>query len=91
MKLLLMRGANINARDNVGGTALMDASAYGETGIASALLDKGASIDARNRDGYTALMWAANNGQIVVAKLLIDKGAMIPNQFPGRALTGDHN
>ncbi len=59
MKLLLGKGANIEARDNNGHTALLWASFQGHTDVVRQLLDKGTNVDARNNDGYTPLLWAA--------------------------------
>ena len=56
VEALLSRGAEIEARDDGGLTALMLAS----TDIAvETLLDHGAEIEARADDGQTALIWAS--------------------------------
>ena len=58
VKLLLTKGADVNAR-NDDGTALMMAVRWGHTEIVGLLLDAGAQVDARHRLGYSALMSSA--------------------------------
>ena len=55
---MLGEGADVDATDGVGATALMLAAIAGSEGIAKILVDKGgADIDARDRiNGWTALM-----------------------------------
>ena len=53
-------GANVDAVDRVGRTALMLAAENGHTDIVNALAGThGANVDAVDRDGWTALMHAA--------------------------------
>jgi len=47
VKLLLEKGANIEAKDNDGDTALINAAIKGETEMVKLLLEKGANIEAR--------------------------------------------
>jgi thioredoxin-like negative regulator of GroEL len=75
VKALLDKGADVNARDKDGLTALMWAAAGGRTDIVKALLDKGADVNAKTSYGYTALMWAAAGGHTDIVKALLDKGA----------------
>ena len=59
---LLRAGANVDAKDKKGRTALMYAAAMNPNPkVAAALLDAGADVDERNKDGSTALMAAAAN------------------------------
>ena len=75
LRCLLDNGANANAADGDGITALIFAAQAGHTEIITLLLEKGASVSAANKDGTTALMEAAREGYIGIARLLIEKGA----------------
>lgn len=75
VKRLLARGANINAKDSQGKTALMNASYYGKKEIVKFLLEHGSDVNARYVDGCTALIWAAGEGEAEVLKILLDHGA----------------
>jgi len=59
-------GANVDARNNGNGTALMYASYDGHASVVRMLLDAGADVDARNVDNGTALMHASQNGHASV-------------------------
>jgi ankyrin repeat protein len=65
IKKLLAPGANVNAQDQSGYTALMYAS-KGSTdnaaAIVAALLSAGAAGNAKDKRGNTALNWATWNG-----------------------------
>ena len=84
-KLLIERGADINAKRNRGGTALMTASGYGQLEITKLLIERGADINAKDNNDQTACMLAAWRGRIETVKLLIDKGADI-NIPSGKAI-----
>ena len=79
MKLLLDRGANIEAKGNDGNTALMQAVIGGQTETVKLLLDSRANIEARNDDGYTPLLEAARYAfyDTATAKILLDRGANV--------------
>ena len=69
--LLLDRGANIEAKDTNGNTALRLAVVEGHKDIARLLLDRGADIEAKDVDSWTALDSAASCGQEAIARLLL--------------------
>jgi hypothetical protein len=76
--LLLENGANANAEDATGQTALGMAAVRGDTAIATALLEKSADVDARaDRRGRTALMLAAQSKTDAMVKLLLERGARL--------------
>jgi ankyrin repeat protein len=56
-KMLIDRGANVNATDKLGMTPLLWAASsdFGDPAMVELLLKAGAKADARNRDGRTAL------------------------------------
>ncbi len=72
---LLDKGANIEATDKLGRTALIKAAIVGKTEVIKLLLDKGANIEAKDQDGTTALGWAKVFAWDETAKLLREHGA----------------
>ena len=75
--MLLEHGADANASNNSGKTALiLGAGGQGDE-IAAALLAKGADVDARDDKGVTALMSAAFFDNAPAVRLLLDSGADI--------------
>ena len=78
-KKLIDAGADINARNKDGSTALMLATCNGEDGetVCDLLLKAGAGINEKNNDGWTPLMWAARNSTPGVCKIMIGAGADI--------------
>jgi len=59
VRLLLESGADIEAKDKGGRTALMAAAGWGRGWIIKILLDQGAHIEAKDNQGFTALLIAA--------------------------------
>lgn len=55
---LVKKGADVNAKDKGGKTALMQAAQRGKSAVVGALLENGADPNARDKDGHTALMLA---------------------------------
>ena len=70
-------GADLEARDEDGGTPVMYAARYNETPeVVQALLEAGADLEARNKDGWTSLMYAAaTHSNPEVLQVLLDAGA----------------
>jgi ankyrin repeat protein len=87
VKLLLDRGAGVNAQQFRGQTALMFAAAEGHTDVVKLLLARGADPgistaastkqERRPAGGMTALLFAARQGQLQAARALLDGGAKI--------------
>lgn len=71
----LASGADANARDDIGATALMYAAAFGSIDMVRLLLNGGADVNASSRTGATALMWATADTAKV--RLLLDRGAAV--------------
>jgi ankyrin repeat protein len=67
--LLLESGAEINAADDNGMTALMEAAAWGHTPMVRLLLAAGADSELRNKQGQTAWGLAALGNHTEVAEL----------------------
>ena len=75
VKTLLEAGANVNAKNNYGVTALMSAVGKGQTETVQALLDAGADVNDKTEMGVTVLMVAVMNGHTEIAELLKQAGA----------------
>jgi ankyrin repeat protein len=73
-KMLLDKGANVNAQGHLG-NALQAASAGGHEQVVKMLLDKGADVNARGGVYGNALQAASLGGHEQVVKLLLDKGS----------------
>ena len=73
MTLLLAGGADIEAKNNYGNTALILAARYGHDKVVTLLLAGGADIEDKNGSGDTALILAAYNGHDKVVTLLLSK------------------
>ncbi len=77
----LDNGANINARDNTGRTALSYAAAdsfYHNTGrneIIEFLLENGANVNLQDNNGNSALIWAITYSNLEFARILLENGA----------------
>ena len=69
---LIAAGADVNAGDGSGDTALMIAGRAGNTALMEQLVGAGADVNARNRRGEAALHGPAN---MAVAELLLSQGA----------------
>ena len=75
VKYIIKVGADINAKDNAGRTALYMASWKGHEQMAKILLDAGADVNAKDNIGWTALMWASSYGHKDIVTLLKKHGA----------------
>lgn len=85
IRTLIAQGADVNARDKDGLTALMWAARKGDTEAARVLIDARADLNVRDcvSAGWTPLMHAIHKNQNDLARLLIERGADV------NATTGD--
>ena len=67
----------VEARNELGETALITAAKNGEVGKVKKLLDADADIEATDKWGRTALMWCAREGWIESLRLLVERGAAL--------------
>lgn len=79
-QLLLDKGANPNATNNIGHTSLMLAAKNGNIEIAKILLEKGARVNAQARSGFTPLTYAVMENHISMVQMLIEAGANITSE-----------
>ncbi|EYE95822.1 ankyrin repeat domain-containing protein, partial [Aspergillus ruber CBS 135680] len=70
-RLLLTKGANINAKTDQGATALHTASGLGKTAMVQLLLRNGAEAEIQSNSGETALQKAVMNGSEEVVKVIL--------------------
>ena len=75
VKNLLKEGADVNAKNSDGYTALILASSNGRTEIVAMLLDAGANVNAKDEYNATALIKASSNGHKEIVEMLLEKGA----------------
>ena len=71
--ILVLNGADINARDNNGDTALIVAASFRKAEMVKLLLDYKANVNIKNQDGDTALMIAESKGFSDIVTLLKEK------------------
>jgi ankyrin repeat protein len=76
-ELLLAGGADPDAQDAAGNTALMGVCFKGYAGLFHRLLEAGANVHVRNSNGATALTFAATFGHIGFAEALLQRGASV--------------
>jgi ankyrin repeat protein len=72
---LLARGADVNAAEADGTTALLWATRAADTKLVAELLAAGAAVNAANRYGITPLELAAENGDVATLRALLAAGA----------------
>lgn len=80
VKLLLDKGADVNAQGGYNGNALYAASEEGHEAIVKLLLDKDADVNVQSGYYGNPLHAASTRGHATIVKLLLDKGANINAQ-----------
>ncbi len=68
-------GLDVNIRDSLGTTPLIDASSRANLDAVDMLIKAGAGLDVRDSDGWTPLTLAVNNGNLKLMEKLIKAGA----------------
>lgn len=77
LSLALDKGANVDARDSEGRSALCIAARRGHLSCMKRLLDHGAQVDLADVDGFTPIFYATLYGYLEEFKLLLSQGADI--------------
>jgi ankyrin repeat protein len=74
LEQLLKEGANANAANKHGYTALMMAAYYGKVQAMKALVLAGADVNARSQEGETALMRTTAGNKVPAMQYLFSRG-----------------
>ena len=56
-EFLISKGCNVNSRDKLGRTPLMDAAEIGSVGVIDVLIENGAEVDSEDKERHTALSY----------------------------------
>ena len=80
---LLDQGADVNAAQVDGMTALHWAAYHDDAGLVSRLIDAGADVHAPNRYGVRVLSLAAENANAAMVERLLEAGADANTSLPG--------
>lgn len=74
---LIKAGANINATNNEGATAVYNAVWNKNVEMVLHLIKAGANVNASDHDGFTPLLDASHNGHVELAEILLGAGANV--------------
>jgi ankyrin repeat protein len=88
LEAALADGANVDARDEHGATALLVAARAGHVGAFRALLHAGADVDLQDDDEANPFLWAGAEGRLDILRLANEASAdpAITNRYGGVAL-----
>lgn len=88
IKTLLAQGANIEARDSSGSTALLVATHENKISAAKALIAAGADVNAKDSIHDSPYLYAGARGHLEILKMTLDHGADLKstNRYGGTAL-----
>ena len=75
LKWALCNGADVNAKDGDGNTAMVWAAYRGHDKVFTLLIKAGADVNSKDSYGNTALLWAASKGNDKAVELLKQHGA----------------
>ncbi|KAK7485776.1 hypothetical protein BaRGS_00022957 [Batillaria attramentaria] len=91
LRLLIERGADMNAMDNDGDTPLHDAISQGRTAAAEVLLGwPKLDIRRKNKKGFSIIHFAAIKGEPSITELLLNKDTTLVNEQKEDGFTALH-
>lgn len=76
-KLLIKKGADIEARERNGATALMMAFKSAQPQTARMLMEQGANVNVKDKEGTTVLMTVCMRGYTGFVRKLLEKGVNV--------------
>jgi len=76
-KDLILCGAKLSCKDEVGHTPLHKAAYHGHLETTKLLLDEGAKTETKSKNGSAAMAGAAKQGHLDVVRLLVNSGARL--------------
>lgn len=79
-RMLISRGANINAKNENSTTILHVAAQHDNYELVKFLIENGSNVNSLTTDGWTALHFAAQKGYSKIADLLIKSGINVDVQ-----------
>jgi quinoprotein dehydrogenase-associated probable ABC transporter substrate-binding protein len=74
VRLLIEKGADVNARDNQGYAPVHNAARNRYAHLVTLLAEKGADVNARDSDGFTALLHAINRNHVPTVEAIAKSG-----------------
>ena len=80
VKMLLEKGADVNAMGQFGASALQLASEWGYDNIVEILLENGADVNAMGGSRASALQLASMGGHDNIVEMLLENGAVMPEE-----------
>src|SRR5262249_8705731 len=89
VKLMLARGADVNAKTAYGATALSFAADKGHLEVVKVLVKHKADVNVRDTYyGFAPLDWAVMNGHVGVVRSLVEAGARVDDVLAAAAAAG---
>jgi len=91
VRLMVAKGADINAVAEDRQTAMLEAAFFGGPRVMRALLEAGAKPDDADGGGFTVLMGAVGWSDVGLVRMLLANGAKVnaANTFAGKVVHGD--
>lgn len=83
IEMLVQKGAEIDAQENSGKTALMRAAYFQNEKGVKKLLELGTNLEIVDNEGYTAIFYAVQSGKLQIVETMIAYGARLDRRDNG--------